>query len=208
MAGLAAKLPSRFARRISFIAPTADGPEEVDLVLIDDCAQAILFGELRWMLQPGDVREVLNRKKVIKEKVVQASRKVAGARAALPDVLKRLGLRPGDWTINGVVIIEGYGGAASDDPKMLPVVPHDVFLRAIARCPDLNHAHAVLGSPLWLPREGIDFVARWDSGTICGIQFNRPGLEVGLRSYLRESLDSYLTEAFEHTVDQLRMLPW
>jgi hypothetical protein len=207
-AALKAELPKRFIVYISVDIPTLGKSEEVDLVLIDERVRSILFGELRWMLQPGDVREVLNRKKVIKEKVDQLRRKVSGARAVISDVLDRLGLPPGDWTINGAVIIEGYGGSPSTDPKALPVVPRDVFVRVVVDCPDLEHAHAALGTPLWLPREGIDFVARREEESICGVKFSRPGFDVGPSSYMRESLDTYLADAFARTINDLRTMPW
>lgn len=205
---LTARLPLRFPCYTSVYVPTFYEAEEVDLILIDEQAGSILFGELRWMLQPGDVREVLNRKKAIKDKVSQARRKVAGARAALPKVLKKLGLPPGSWKINGVVIIEGFGGSPSDDPKVIPVIPHDVFVEIVARCPNLEHAHAAMCTSLWLPRDGIDFRSTWERVTICGIPFNRPGLGAGPKSYMKTSLGEYLAEAFGNAVEDLRAMSW
>lgn len=208
IAELESELPGKFAHHTSIHIPTPGGPEEIDLVLIDHQARSILFSELRWMLQPGDVREVLNRRKVIKAKVDQIRRKVMGARAALLDVLDRLRLPLSNWSINGLVIVEGYGGVPSTDPKSLPVVPRDVFVRTIAGCPDLEHAHAALCTPLWLPREGTDFVTSWDVKPICGLSFKCLGAGVGSRSYTQESLDIYLMEAFSRSIDDLRAMPW
>jgi hypothetical protein len=184
------------------------GSEEIDLLLIDEAARSILLGELRWMLQPGDVREVLNRKRVVREKVTQARRKLAGARAATEEVLRKLGLPSGAWTINAVVIIDGFGGTASDHPKEIPVVPREVFIRVVDAALDLEHAHAVMSTPLWLPREGVDFEQHWEPTTICGVPFNRPGTDIGDRSYIWESLQRYLAEAFELSVAELKSVPW
>ncbi len=205
---LESELPARFIHRTSINIPTSKGPEEIDLLLIDKNARSILLGELRWMLQPGDVREVLNRKKVIREKVKQAHRKLAGARAATDEVVQQLGLPPGAWTINAVVIIDGFGGTVSDRPKDIPVVPRDVFIRVVDAALDLDHAHAVMTTPLWLPREGFDFERQWAPTTMCGISYNRPGIDFGHRSYIRESLQQYLAEAFKFSVPELRSMPW
>ncbi len=204
-----AELPNHFAKRSTFEIPTPNGSEEVDLILVDDGARSILIGELRWMLQPGDVREVLNRKKVIQEKVAQARRKLRGTRAAIQQVVQKLGLSPAlDWTINSVVIIEGFGGAPSDQPNELPVVPRDVFIRLLEIAPSLDQAHAVLCSPLWLPREGVDYEKRWEAKTICGVPFNRPGFEVAGRSYMMESLPQYLAGALQRPASELRSSRW
>lgn len=203
------ELPSRFSYRSNFIIPTQDGTEEVDLILVDEVARSVLLTELRWMLQPGDVREVLNRKKVVAEKVAQCRRKVQGARSAIQQVVRTLGLsQASDWTIEGLVVIEGFGGTPSEQPKEVPVVPRDIFIRLLEVAPNLDHAHAVLCSPLWLPREGTDYVERLQNQEICGVAFNRRGFDVGGRAYMTESLPEYLDEAFRRPISELRSLPW
>jgi len=208
IAALKPELPARFSYRTSIYIPTSNGPEEIDLILIDESKRFILLGELRWMLQPGDVREVLNRKKAIQEKVHQARRKVIGARAETDEMLRKLGLARGDWSIGGVVIIDGFGGTVSDHPKDVPVVPRDIFVRVLDAAVDLEHAHAVMSTPLWLPREGIDFELLPERSTICGVPFNRTGIGIGNRSFMLESLPQYLAEAFALPVAELNSLRW
>ncbi len=205
---LARELPSRFPHKTARQVPTSTKPEDIDLVLVDEGTKTILFGELRWMLQPGDIREVLNRKQVIAEKVDQVARKVTKAQEALPKVLEYLGLTEGHWKILGAVVIEGYGGDPSPIPKEYPVVPGDIFLRAIKKCPNLLHAHAALCTPLWLPRRGIDFQNDWQREISDELTFDMPTFQIGETSYMQESLDVYLDEAFSMSVDALRSVPW
>ena len=126
----------------------------------------------------------------------------------MDEVLRKLRLPYGEWTLNAVVIIDGFGGIASDHPKEVPVVPRDVFIRVVNAAPDLEHAHAVMSTPLWLPREGLDFERQWEPTTLCGMPYNLPGIDLGKRSYMRESLQQYLAEGFKLSVPELRSVPW
>jgi hypothetical protein len=129
-------------------------------------------------------------------------------KGAMDEVLRKLRLPYGEWTLNAVVIIDGFGGIASDHPKEVPVVPRDVFIRVVNAAPDLEHAHAVMSTPLWLPREGLDFERQWEPTTLCGMPYNLPGIDLGKRSYMRESLQQYLAEGFKLSVPELRSVPW
>jgi hypothetical protein len=188
--------------------PTKYGPEEIDILLIDKANHSIMIVELRWMLQPGDVREVINRAKAVGEKVTQAARKVERARISLPMILARLGLTSGAWTVNGIVVIDGFGGRPSSIPKKIPVVPQSVFIKAISSSRDLEHLHAVFCTPIWLPRDGADFVFEHVDTDLNGTKFRLPGFSVGRAPYLTESLGIYFREASAKTIAELRDMPW
>ena len=209
IAALEDRLPHHFERRANVRIPTSNASEEIDLVLIDPQSCTILICELRWMIQPGDAREVLNRKRAVRQKVSQARRKLHRVRASMPDATRSLGLKSSlNWTIYGVVVIEGFGGASSEHPKEIPVVPVDIFVMMLCNVPRLDYAHAVLSSPLWLPQEGVDYEREYDTSTLCGARFKKSRIGIGGQSYLQQSLPLYVENALGYEISYLHSLAW
>ena len=90
--------------------------EEIDMLLVDKASKSILILECAWMLQPGDPQEIFNRLGTCAKKVNQVERKRAFFREHLRDILPSLGLdrNEGDqWSVEGMVVIEGFGGQQS-----------------------------------------------------------------------------------------------
>lgn len=133
--------------------------EEIDLLIADPSSQTLLVCELRWMLQPGDPREVNNRKKVCWEKVQQLARKVSWLRqrkeAAL-SVLNIEGVDTQTWQVEGVVVIQTFGGALSRKPEF-PIMPSAGFVQGIEHADSLRHFASWSQSLSWLPQEGVHF---------------------------------------------------
>lgn len=68
------------------------------------------------MLQPGDPREVQNRKKACHEKVTQVARKVQWLQPRAHALLDVLGIEVANsdaWQVEGVVVIKTFGGTLS-----------------------------------------------------------------------------------------------
>lgn len=73
--------------------PQRKNAGEVDVLVADESSKTIMVCELRWLLSPGDPREVNNRKKVCEEKVLQLRKKVLSAREVIPSILASLAVR-------------------------------------------------------------------------------------------------------------------
>jgi hypothetical protein len=133
--------------------------EEIDAIFISELERRIVICELRWMLGPGDPREVQNRKKVCLEKVMQLKRKVELA-SKRPDVLAALALGPKpaaiDWVVDGVVLIAGFAGTRSPDPRF-PIMPVRVFELALNQASSLAALTEWCLGLSWLPKEGRHF---------------------------------------------------
>ena len=170
---------------------------EVDLLVVDESTKTILLGELRWLLAPGDPREVNNRKKVCGEKVVQLRKKVVAAREVMAQVLRsfQVGNDHTAWNVAGVVIVDGYT-ALGAEPRELPVVPRQIFQIGLSRCKGLNELHAWLCSHKWLPQERTHFV----SGR-ARAQFGPQRLEWGTFGVLRQQV--YFPDYVERTIKAL-----
>lgn len=177
--------------------PTKDRKEEVDIVLVSLDKNELLLCELRWVLQPGDAREVINKRKELLKKVDQIERKVEKVRRNLPAVLSALKLPAGPWTVNGMVVMEGYGGLKSSKPDDYPIVPLKVAVAALNSSASLTEIHSMLASLAWLPRPDTDFVLRFQSEQVLGEKFKVPSLDLGTRAFLPNSLEIYMAEGFE-----------
>lgn len=136
--------------------------EEIDGLVLDEANQTILLMELRWILQPGDVREVYNKIKVTSSKVDQLSRKVDFVKRNLSEIVQRsFGdsikmSKISEWKVEGVVIIQGFGGTASHSND-IPIVTTDVFCKGINWFNDLHNFYIWLRNLSWLPIEGKHF---------------------------------------------------
>ncbi|MFK0089694.1 hypothetical protein ACIQUS_20645 [Pseudomonas sp. NPDC090755] len=132
--------------------------EELDLVLVDPQSKMVFIGELRWMLPPGDPREVTNRKNVCGEKVVQLRRKYNAVKKHLTDLLQNVFAIQSDdsWEVCGAVIIEGFGGARSADDD-LPVLVKYIAEVGLEGSDSLRQFAAWSTSLEWLPQEDVHF---------------------------------------------------
>lgn len=160
---LSSRAPPHVAARANILLRHEGIEEEIDLLLIDEQNKRLLVCELRWMLGPSDPREVQNRKKVCIEKVAQVRRKAkwvslrAGAHAAA--ALSRRVVSEecsSGWVTNGIVVIAGFGGTRSSDP-CYPIIPVEIFTRAMAKAPTLEALALWCRGLTWLPQEGKHF---------------------------------------------------
>ena len=135
------------------------GFEEIDLLIADPASRTILVCELRWMLQPGDPREVQKRKKVCQEKVTQVARKVEWWKSRVHAPLDVLGIEAGNsdaWQIEGVVVMKTFGGTLSGNARY-PIMTERVFVQGMQRATSLSHFADWSQSLRWLPQEDVHF---------------------------------------------------
>jgi hypothetical protein len=112
--------------------------EEVDFVLADVTRRQALICELRWMLGPGDPREIHNRNSECRKKVEQIRRKVEWISSRAAKALETIfgssaRVDTGTWQVSGIVLIAGYAGTRSPDPHY-PIVPPTTIRRRTTSC--------------------------------------------------------------------------
>lgn len=146
--------------------------EEIDLVLVDEDRRAVVVCEFRWMLRPGTMREVVRRREDAAKKVKQLARKLDFCRSHQPAFLERLGAcaaGASEWSIDGIVVLDGVAGAPSGAEVAVPVIPLRTLIEGGLSHSDLRAAWLHWRSLDWLPREGSEYVAvnaRVDFGDI------------------------------------------
>lgn len=156
--------------------------EEIDLLIADPSSKTLLICELRWMLGPGDPREVQNRKKVCWEKVDQLCRKVKWVRFRIEAVLEKQfemeGACSHDWQVDGVVVIKSFGGAFSTQDEF-PIMRDDLFSIGMTEVASLAQFATWSQSLEWLPQEGVHFQIhpREEEHLVCGKRLVSQGLE-------------------------------
>lgn len=156
--------------------------EEIDLLVADPVSKTLLVCELRWMLQPGDPREVQTRKKVCWEKVDQLHRKVEWLRPRIATVLEQQfeidSSCSYDWRVHGIVVIKTFGGALSTRDEF-PIMTADLFALGMTRAASLAQFTSWSQSLDWLPQEGVHFQIhpREDELMVCGKRLVSQGLE-------------------------------
>lgn len=154
--------------------------EEIDLLIPEPESKTLLVCELRWMLQPGDPREVHNRKKVCLEKIAQLERKMKWIGAHRAAVLHYLGLaleNPAEWAIGGVVSIDAFGGVLSPNVE-LPLLPNNVFKQGLEHSSSLKDFVSWSQSLCWLPKENEHFRVVTQTTKLPG--FDKPLVTLGI----------------------------
>jgi hypothetical protein len=155
--------------------------EEIDAAFLSEREHRVLICELRWMLGPGDPREVQNRKKACLEKVEQLHRKVEHV-SKRPDVLGSsvFGLKSAaiEWVIDGIVLIAGFAGTRSPSSQF-PIMPVRLFELGLNQASSLSALVDWCLGLSWLPKEGRHFnVVEQDIALAGGMSVKIPGLSI------------------------------
>jgi hypothetical protein len=163
--------------------------EEIDLLVPEPESKTLLLCELRWMLQPGDPREVHNRKKACREKVAQLERKLRWLSVRKSNALQLLGLsaeNAEEWQLAGVVSVDAFGGVLSPNAD-IPLLPNNIFKRGLESASSLRGFVLWCKSLLWLPKENVHFRIVTQSTDLPG--FDKPLVTLGIEKLC--SLPSY-----------------
>jgi hypothetical protein len=175
--------------KVDFRVPDGASGEQVDIVVADVGSRTIIFLELRWMLSPGDADEVIKRIKACGEKVNQLGRKLKAARSHLSELIRKLELNdPSNWSVSGLVVINGFGGAPPEAGSGIPSVPQPVFLAALTNLREARDIQRYFLSADWLPQEGRDFGLRTGRLTLLGCTMRGAYLSIGPKKYLKETI--------------------
>lgn len=160
--------------------PNERGAGDLDLCIIDETNSTIMICELRWMLQPGDPQEIVHRTQSCIEKIEKIQKKVNAAKNQkklfVRDVAGRFDNFE-EWQINGIIIIDGYGGIEST-AKDYPIMPKEIFLQTITRFENLKRFHKWAKELSWLPKEGVHFTQEDQVRVYEDITIHSPGFSL------------------------------
>jgi len=151
--------------------------EEIDICCVDSTSRTILLIELRWMIPPGDPREIQNRRRACLAKTNQIARKCGHVRMHVAGLLSKLDLPAdgGPWVVRGIVLIEGFGGTRSKLPSF-PIIPTYPFRIGLSKHKNLAKFHDWIASLVWLPQEGLHFEIVQKSQSYGELELLTPGI--------------------------------
>lgn len=154
--------------------------EEFDLIIADPESFTLLVCEMRWNIQPGDPREVEQRKKNCFQKVSQLHRKIEWLRPNLNFAISQIfGINSSmesTWSILGLVVVDGFGGVMSKNED-IPIIPVRIFERVMARMSSLDVLGIWSKSLEWLPQRDIFFKIRDGELELEGVRIKCEGME-------------------------------
>lgn len=163
--------------------PGAAAAGELDLTVLDERNKALLVVELRWMLPPGDAREVRERACDAREKPAQLGRMINVVKSGLIATLKdffsirvdasQLAL----WEVYGVVVIEGASGFGAD-LNDLPIMPSRVFIAGLQTIDSLRTFNSWSTSLDWLPNESSHYTIAVDARRVGETTIDMPGVRL------------------------------
>ncbi|MDR8729628.1 hypothetical protein [Burkholderia pseudomultivorans] len=175
--------------------------QEFDILIADTSTKTVMILELRWILQPGDPREVSNKIKECSKKTKKLEEKIAflkqNTRSAFelffPQAQNQESFE--DWTICGIVVIEGFGGTLSENSDC-PITTSDVLKIGLSSISDIRKLMEWIKSLTWLPQQGTHFENGREEVKIGTHRILRPGIHlmdeaVRYRDHIHESLTRY-----------------
>lgn len=177
----------------NFHIPGAKEVGDLDVVFFDVRSKTILICELRWILQPGDAREVMLKAKACSEKIPKITLKTVKAREKINDLFARFDIKqavPSEWAVYGLVVIDGYAGIKSYDDEY-PIIPLGIFIEGLNIFTRLDKLYFWVKSLKWLPQEKIHFTSETASTDLGEFKVKRPGfanmtLDRPLLSFIKE----------------------
>lgn len=165
---------------VNFNIPGAKEVGDLDVVLFDRRNKFILVCELRWVIQPGDPREIMLKAKACIEKIEKINKKVGMAKCRIPQILERVGINnadPAEWGVRGIIIIDGYAGVESTDDSY-PIMPLDIFLKGLNIFTKIDRLYKWAKSLAWLPQVNKHYRAEIFSEDFDKLTISRPGFSI------------------------------
>lgn len=136
--------------------------EEFDVLLADTSSRTLIILELRWILQPGDPREVVNKIKECEKKVLKLEKKIDFCKRNLQKIVNLISPNSSriesfeDWHVRGAIVIDGFGGILSKD-QYLPIITSEILKIGLSEINTLESLIEWIQSLIWLPQVDVHF---------------------------------------------------
>jgi len=130
---------------------------EVDLAIVDDADHSLLFLELKWFIDPAEVRELRDRSKELSKGVDQCKTLLALASDS-PETLNQIASGPFRVVAASVVSANWIGFGNIQDPD-IPIINEEHLIRKLQAAGALSEVIAWLHRRQYLPVLHRDYVA-------------------------------------------------
>lgn len=129
---------------------------DIDLAFIDHRTKRCLCSEIKWFIEPSEVREVRERSMELAKGIVQARKISEAYRCNDAQVMSVLGI-DSSYDLRVLVASVNFIGGASVQHVDVPIVRLRHLVSEIRRRGGLGGIFEWLGSRDYLPRAGVDF---------------------------------------------------
>jgi len=141
---------------------------DIDLALVDDTEKACLLIELKWFIEPAEVREIVEKTEEIKKGISQLIQLMKAFTNGNKWLLERLDV-DSSYEVLGVVVSANSIGHSSVQSPRMPVIWEDHLIAKLEATPSLRAVMEWLNKRRYLPAEGEHFevgritatVGRW-----------------------------------------------
>lgn len=145
-----------FDEDFRFISGNMDNLPDIDLAIIKDSEKACLLLELKWFIDPAEMREIIEKSEELEKGIFQVIKlKQAFAENHKP-LLKRLNI-DSSYSFEGVVVSENWIGHVEVQNPKIPIIRADHLLAKLKATESLQSTMEWLKNRKYLPKEGEHF---------------------------------------------------
>ena len=148
-----------------FVSGSVVNLPDVDLAIINDSEKACLLLELKWFIDPAEIREVVEKSEEIEKGICQVFKlKQAFADNHKP-LLEKLEI-DSNYRLEGIVVSQNWIGEANVQSPEVPVIRADHLIAKLKATESLRATIEWLMARKYLPKEGKDFEVHGITSTI------------------------------------------
>ena len=159
-----------------FISAKVPNLPDIDLAIIRDSEKACLLLELKWFIEPAEVREIVNKSKEIKKGISQLLQLKRAFTENHKLLLEKLGI-DSHYKLEGVVASDNWIGHARVQSPEIPVIQIDHLIAKLKAADSLRSVMDWLKDRKYLPNTDQHFKVHNSTATIgkwklkwCGIE--------------------------------------
>lgn len=150
---------------------------DVDLAIIDDNRKVCLIAELKWFINPGEVREIIDRSQEIKKGISQLQKIKEYISADGSVLYKILGISR-EYRIEVVLLSANWIGFGWIQNPQIPIVSEGHFIKKLVRTNSLDNIADWLVERRYLPTENIDYKVTNNHATLDKWSLHWHGVEI------------------------------
>lgn len=132
---------------------------DIDLAIIDRQSKVCMCVEIKWFIEPAEIREVISRSEELAKGVVQAKKIAASFQGNDSSIMSLLGL-DSDYEFMSVVGSVNFIGHHAIQEKDVPIIKVWHLASQIRKMGGLFPVMAWLKSGAYLPRKDVDYKVR------------------------------------------------
>lgn len=138
---------------------------DIDLAIIRDSEKACLLLELKWFIEPAEVREIVNKSKEIEKGISQLLQLKRAFTENHKSLLEKLGI-DSHYKLEGVVASDNWIGHARVQSPEIPVIQIDHLTAKLKAAQNLRSAMDWLKDRKYLPKTDQHFKVNNSTATI------------------------------------------